>query len=411
MKVIGVETVHVAEFGNLVWARIHTDAGLVGLGETFRNPRATIAYVHETCAPALIGRDPLARSGLMRDLRERVGNHFSGYPTRSIEVRGNSAIDMALWDLAGQALGAPLYQLLGGKARERIRVYNTCASRDYNAVVRQSSNVRQETRGATPMPKIESGDDLMLQVHEPARLARELMAQGVSAMKIWPFDAAALANNGDAISAAELEAALWPVAEIRRELGKAMDIMIEFHGLWRLPAALKIARALADYGVFWLEEPISGHNPVDLAEYRRNAPAFVAAGENMGTLPWYKDVFMRSAVDVAHFDIAWVGGLSEGQRIAHLAEAFDRPIAPHDCTGPVTLANNVHLLAAAPNGLICETVRAYFSGFYDVLVTELPPIENGFIAPLTGPGVGTRLANDVFKRADVTVQLSGQRCG
>ena len=95
MKIIGVETVHVGEFSNLVWVRLHTDAGLIGLGETFRNPLATIAYIHETCAPALIGRDPLNRVAAIRDIRDRVGNHFSGYPTRSIEVRGNSAVDMA----------------------------------------------------------------------------------------------------------------------------------------------------------------------------------------------------------------------------------------------------------------------------------------------------------------------------
>jgi L-alanine-DL-glutamate epimerase-like enolase superfamily enzyme len=237
------------------------------------------------------------------------------------------------------------------------------------------------------------------------------MAQGVSAMKIWPFDVAALKNNGNHISAAELEAALWPIKEIRRELGSAMEILIEFHALWNLPTAQKIADALADYDIFWLEEPIGGHNLADLAEYRRTAPTLVAAGENLGTLPWYKDAFMRGAVDVAHFDIAWVGGLSEGQRIAHLAEAFDRPIAPHDCTGPVTLTNNVHLLAAAPNGLICETVRAYFDDFYDVLMTALPAIDNGFIAPLSTPGLGTSLSPDVFKRADVSVQLSGVRCG
>ena len=243
MKIIGVETVHVAEFSNLVWVRLHTESGLIGLGETFRNPRATIAYVHETCAPALIGRDARARAALERDIRDKVGNHFSGYPTRSVEVRGNSAVDMALWDLAGKSLGVPLYQLLGGRSRDTIRIYNTCASSDYNAVARQNYNTRLEERGERPAEPIASGDDLMLQVHEPARLACELLDAGITGMKIWPFDVAALRNNGDQISAAELESALWPVKEIRREVGDAMDVMIEFHALWRLPAAIKIARA------------------------------------------------------------------------------------------------------------------------------------------------------------------------
>jgi L-alanine-DL-glutamate epimerase-like enolase superfamily enzyme len=246
-------------------------------------------------------------------------------------------------------------------------------------------------------------------VFEPAQLARELLAEGITAMKIWPFDVFALRSDGAEVSTEDLTKAMWPIEQIRSEAGDRMDILIEYHGLWRLPAALKIAHALRDHDIFWHEEPVWMQNFDDVARYRERVRGRVAGSENLGTVPWYREVFMRGAVDVAHFDIGWIGGLSEGQRIAHLAAAFDRCIAPHDCTGPLTLIANVHLLVAAPNGLICETVRSHVQGFYQRIVTEMPRIERGFIYPLEDPGLGTELDPALFERKDVRVRLTGER--
>jgi galactonate dehydratase len=126
MRITAIETVQVEEFSNMLWVRVHTDEGIVGLGETFRNPVAIAAYVHETCAPYLRGKDPLQIERHAHGLMHRVGNHFEGFPSRSVEIRGNSAIDLALWDIFGKASGLALHQLLGGLSRERIRIYNTC---------------------------------------------------------------------------------------------------------------------------------------------------------------------------------------------------------------------------------------------------------------------------------------------
>ena len=153
-----------------------------------------------------------------------------------------------------------------------------------------------------------------------------------------------------------------------------MDIMIEYHGLWRAACGSEDSRnALKDYDIYWHEEPVWMQNFDDVARYRDRVNTQVAGSENFGTTQWYREMFVRGAVDVANFDIAWVGGISEAQRIAHLAAAFDRAIAPHDCTGPVTLLANVHLLMAYPNGLIAETVRAHTNGSYADIVTTLPP--------------------------------------
>jgi galactonate dehydratase len=408
MKIIGVETFQAKGFGNLLWVLIHTDDGLIGLGETFRNPEATIAYVHETCAPFLLGEDPTHREKLTHSLSYRIGNHFNGFPSRSVEVRGNSAVDMALWDLCGKAVGLPLYRLLGGPFRTECRIYNTCAGGNYNNQIRQGYNTELLSRDDQAPSSIGSYEDLLLQVYEPARLARELLASGITAMKIWPFDVFALRSGAADISRGDLHKAIWPIEQIRKEVGGSMDIMIEYHGLWRLPAALKIANALKDYDIYWHEEPVWMQNFDDVARYRDRVNTQVAGSENFGTTQWYREMFVRGAVDVANFDIAWVGGISEAQRIAHLAAAFDRAIAPHDCTGPVTLLANVHLLMAYPNGLIAETVRAHTNGFYADIVTTLPPIRNGLIHPTEAPGVGADLSPAFLARPDLNRRLSGR---
>ena len=405
MKITAVETVQVAEYGNLVWVELHTDEGPVGLGETFRNPEATVAYIHETCAPYLLGKHPLQLERHARALAAEVGNHFMGFPSRSVEVRGNSAVDFALWDLFGKAAGLPLWQLLGGPTRERIRIYNTCASAGYNRLARRDSNSLllrpdEQPTGSDPL------DDLVAQHHRPAELARALLEDGITAMKVWPFDAYAVASGGRQIDSADLKRGVQIVEAIRQAVGDRIDLMIEYHGLWQLPAALQIAAALADLDVYWHEDPVAMYHLDDLARYKERVRGRVAGSENLGTRAWYREAFGRGAIDVAHFDMAWTGGLTEGRKVAALAETFDRPIAPHDCAGPVLLVANTHLVFATENALILETVRAHYRSYYRDLVTILPRIEHGFAYPMEGPGLGTALRPELRGRADVAIRRS-----
>ncbi|WP_416952922.1 mandelate racemase/muconate lactonizing enzyme family protein [Tropicimonas sp.] len=411
MKIAGLETIQIEEFSNLVWVRIHTDEGLIGLGETFRNPKAVVAYLHETCGPYLIGKDPMNRAALSEALRHTVGNHFQGFPTRSVEIRGNSAVDIALWDLWGQMLGQPISNLLGGTIHETIRLYNTCANSGYNSKVREGYNSQIYSRDDPAPRDISRNEDLLMQVFEPARLARELLDEGITAMKIWPFDVHALRNRGQRISPAELRDALWPLEQIRAEVGDAMEIMIEYHGLWQLPAAIEIARAVEDFGIFWHEDPVGLEHLDDLAAFHDATSTRLAGSESHGTLLWYREMFGRGAIDVANFDMAWIGGLTEGQRIAHMALAHDRTIAPHDCTGPVTLLANLQLMAAMPNTLMAETVRSHLDGFYRAVMTAVPQVENGHIRPLTGPGLGAALNPEVFGRGDLLRIVTGKAAG
>jgi len=403
MKITALETLQVAEYSNLVWVRIETDAGLVGLGETFRNAEASVAYIHETCAPYLLGQDPRDVERHQQALMQSVGNRFAGYPTRSVECRGNSAVDIALWDLLGQSLDAPLWRLLGGLSRERVRIYNTCASADYNALARTSLNSKQHEHGSVARREFSAFDDLEAQMAAPGELAESLLEEGITGMKIWPFDAFATRSGGQHIALADLRTGVGIVEQIRKAVGDRIDIMMEYHGLWKLPQICQIARALDDFEVYWHEDPVPMHRFADLARFKAVTTARVCGSENLGTKAWYAEAFERGCIDVAHFDLCWIGGLTEGRKIAALAETYERPIAPHDCVGPITLIASSHLTLSAPNALIQETVRAFYRGYYRDLVTELPRIEDGYLYPMQGAGLGSALLADRFARDDVKI--------
>ena len=204
------------------------------------------------------------------------------------EIRAISAVDMALWDLAGKVAGQPLYQLLGGASRERIPTYNTCYDH--------------------------------LDFHrEPERLAESLLESGIRAMKIWPFDPLARRGGGQRITAEEIQEGLEPLERIRQRFGRTMDVAMEFHGFWSLAAARQIARALEPLEPMWLEEMLPQDN---LAAYRELALATrlpLTLSERLMTRWGYRGTFENRAAAVIMPDIAWCGGISEAKKIATAA--------------------------------------------------------------------------------------------
>jgi L-alanine-DL-glutamate epimerase-like enolase superfamily enzyme len=385
MKITALETIQLPHLSNILWLHIHTDEGIVGLGETFRGADAVATYLHREVAPMLIGQNPLEIDRISKLLTET----YVGFRSSGVEIRAASAVDIALWDIFGKSAGLPVYQLLGGLSRPSIRTYNTCAGYSYNR--------RGSRRAIGAGDQVEGPyDDQIAFNTDAGALAESLLSEGITAMKIWPFDPYAVSGGGNFIHRSDLDKALLPFRQIRDAVGDKMEVMVELHSLWDLPSALAIARGLQEFRPFWLEDPIKMQDSEALAVFAQRSGLPVCASETLATRAQFVEILRKNAVDYVMLDISWCGGLSEAKKIATMAEAFQRPIAPHDCTGPVVFAASIHLALNAPNAIFQESVRAYYSSWYRDLVTVMPRIEAGRIYPFEGPGLGLALSEAVL---------------
>src|SRR6266542_861324 len=201
MKIAAIETIRLEEHPNSLFVRVHTDSGLVGLGDTWRMTDTVNEYVHKIAAPLLLGQDPFAIERHWRALYRGTaapGLHGS-------EIRGISAIDLALWDLFGQAQGLPIYRLLGGPTQDKVRIYNTCAGYRYGGAKPRGVDATF-TDGQAEGPY----EDLDAWKTDAGKLAKDLLSQGITAMKIWPFDAFGPETGGLWITAKQIEEGLRP---------------------------------------------------------------------------------------------------------------------------------------------------------------------------------------------------------
>ncbi|KJF72816.1 mandelate racemase/muconate lactonizing enzyme family protein [Agrobacterium arsenijevicii] len=397
MKITAIKTFRADEFSNVLWVHVETDQGVTGLGETFYGAAAVEAHIHDTLASRLMGRNPLHIEALHREML----NLPMGHASTGAEHRAASAIDIALWDVFGKVCGQPVHQMLGGLCVEKMRVYNTCAGSRY-VRTKKIKPVDTWNLGEETGPY----EDLDGFMNRAGELAEDLLSNGISAMKIWPFDPAAMENRGLFITAEQMKTAIRPFELIRKAVGDRMDIMVEFHSLWNLPVAKQIARALEPFKPTWYEDPIRMNSPQALSEFAHSTDVWTCASETLGTRFAYKEYLDRDAAHVVMADLCWTGGLTEGRKIAAMAETYHRPFAPHDCIGPVGFAAAIHMSFSQPNTLIQESVRAFYKGWYRELVTEVPRIEGGFVYPMEGPGLGTELQPSFFDRSDLTVRVT-----
>lgn len=384
---------------NNLWVRIHTDTGLMGLGETYYLPRAVAAIVHDVYAPLLIGRDPL-------DIENHWSNMFaltSFCGVMGAEMRAISAVDVALWDLAGQIAGLPIYMMLGGRSRDSIRAYNTCV-------------------GYGKYPDLDAWLN-----GRAGELAEDLLKQGTTAMKIWPFDqfapsiagigkerepmtvwgaVTAAGTLGHHISNEDLQRGIEIVADIRKAVGDRMDIAIEGHARWDLPSATRIAKALAPYDIMWLEEIMPPDNVDAYVRLKTETSIPICQSERVFTRFGFRPWIEKAAADIIMPDLSWGGGLTEGRKIAAMADTAYLPLTCHDTIGPVALWAATHLMLHAPNGVVMETVRAYIDGWYNDVVTDRIPFAEGRLSLPDRPGLGTRLHDDFTSRPNARVEIT-----
>jgi L-alanine-DL-glutamate epimerase-like enolase superfamily enzyme len=375
VKIVAIETIEYSRGINVhagaidwLWVRIHTDEGITGLGETYPSAAAEKAVIERSLAPVLLGRDPLCIDRLWADLFGTIS--YSGWA--GAEIRAISAIDIALWDIAGKEANAPIYQLLGGASRPAIRIYNTC----YDHVDFHS---------------------------EPVRLARELIASGIRAMKIWPFDPIAKETGGNYITAEQMRRGLEPLRLIREEFGGSIEVAMEFHGYWNLPCAIQIAQALEEYSPMWLEEMLPQDNMAAYRELADSTRLPLCLSERLMTRFGFRELLENRAARVIMPDIAWCGGISEARKIAGMAETWYLPVAPHNCGGPVLHIASAHLAANLTNLAILETVRRHYLDEYEGLLDfDLRPVDGELPLP-PGPGLGVALRSEALERPGVVI--------
>ena len=389
--ITAIETVQPRDlFPGLLLVRIHTEDGLIGHGETYYCAEAVQAMIHDWMARRMLGEDALAIESHWRFLYERAAN----FGVRGTELRAISALDVALWDILGQACNRPIYRLLGGPVRDKILVYNSCGNPKYGPS--KEGRLGWPGMGVVGDPG-PLGDSWKL-FNEPVALAQELVGLGYSGLKVWPFDGAAVQYGPSRIPHAEIEKAVQPLRDIRDKVGMDLDIFVDGHAHFQLPAALRIADALREVQPLWLEDVLKMDNLDTLADFRRQSGMPISASEMLLTRADYNEALRKNAADYVMIDPTWVGGISETARIAHLAQTYNIPVSMHDCTGPLTLFAGLHVGAAVANCCYQETVRAQIQTVYHELIDTEVRIANGYVDLPRGPGLGVRLNPDLFKK-------------
>ncbi len=395
-KITAIETVIPSDImPNLILLRVHTEDGLIGCGETYYTPHAIEALIHDWMAERLIGAEATDIEAHWRFLYERC----TAFGAPGAEMRALSAIDVALWDILGQVCGQPVWKLLGGAVQPRVRIYNTCGGPGYGAIKQVTSETAKHPGWPGYGDEGEPGplQDNWSSIHAAGDLAEELVAEGIAGMKVWPFDRYVHRDGGLYLSAADIEAGMKPLREIRERVGDKIEIMIEGHAFFQLAAALRLAEALKEIRPLWLEDVLRVDNVNTLADFRRQSGVPIAATEMLLGRTAHLSLLNAGAADYVMVDPTWAGGISETRRIIELAQAYNVPATMHDCTGPLTLYAGLHCAGASSNVVFQETVRAHIRTFYERLIDRQPIIENGRLLLPSDPGLGTALLPELFQ--------------
>ena len=338
--------------------RVMTDARITGIGEAYPvGPDKAVAETVRYFEDWVIGFDPFDGERIWHELY--AGSRF---PTGSVITAAISGIDQALWDIKGKALDTPVYQLLGGKVRDRIRVY-------------------QSAHGNTPEAM---GDH-----------ARQLIeTYGYTALKIGPS-----APNGDADPwAVQLDTAERRMAAVRVAVGDNIDIGVDPHAKILEPArALEMAERIRPYRPFFFEEPVRPEQFEPLAKLARKSPIPIATGECLYTKYEFQRLLATGAADIIQPDVCVTGGLTEMKKIAAMAEAHYVSVAPHNPLGPLATAVNVHFAATAPNFLILE-YHADDSGVRAEVLDEPIQLQDGYVSIPDRPGLGVELTEGILEK-------------
>ncbi|AEI48345.1 galactonate dehydratase [Runella slithyformis] len=360
MKITGIETyICHAYRTNWVFVKVLTDVdGLHGVGEaTLEYKEHTVAQACKELERALIGKDPHRIEEIWHSAYRDA--YWRGGP---VLMSALSAIEMALWDIKGKDLGVPVYQLLGGKVRESI----PCYANGWFAPAK------------TPA--------------EFADKAKQAVAQGFKALKWDPFGSSYLQ-----IERRQLNEAITCVGAVYDAVKDSADIIIEGHGRFDIPTAVRVGQALGDFDILWFEEPIPPQNLEGLAEVKRRVNVPISAGERLYNRWEFRSLFELKAADFIQPDVSHAGGIMELKKIAAMAEAYHIPICPHNPSGPIANAATLQLAACVPNFYLLETMSSDVP-WRKSISTEEVKFENGEMFISDKPGLGIDINIEEIKK-------------
>jgi len=360
MKIVDVKIyVLGTAWRNLTFARVITDEGLEGVGEVrmVNHTDALSGYLAEAVPRYVIGHDPAN----VEDLVQRM--YRNDYARAGeIAMSAIAVIEIACWDIMGQSLGKPVYQLLGGAVRDRIKAY----ANGWYTVER------------TP--------------HEFNQAAKRVIEKGYRALKLDPFGAGFYE-----LDRAEKSKAVALVEAVRDAVGPDSEILVEMHGRFNPATAVEIARELEPFKPSWIEEPVPPENLAALKKVAEKVSIPVATGERLHTRYDYRTLFELQAADIIQPDITQFGGLLETKKLAAWAEIYYVLVAPHNVGGPVSTAAALHFAASTPNFKIQEHFNDFTESWVKTAAPGNPEVVDGYFALPQGPGLGVKLNLDVVR--------------
>ncbi len=369
IKITDVRTAQVLVHGPQTHVRIYTDQGIYGQGECTDAAVGAASLIHGW-RRMLVGHDPLNVEAIWE--RIRTQGIFAGAQAGQY-VTALSAIEIALWDLTGKALGLPIYQLMGGKFRDKVLIY--CDS-DMEVPIGPESD----------------------------RKIPWIKAQGFKAMKIDLDDAGDPARwdsfNWTA-SNGEIDRMVKWVSSVRERVPADIALACDMHGRYDAPTGKKVAKELEPFKLMWLEEPVPAENIDAMADIRQSTSTPIACGENVYMRWGYRAVLEKEAVDIIQPDFQKVGGIGEAKKVANMAQAYYIPVAPHCVVSPIGVMATCHSCASYPNFLACEWHWINHQDVWDNWVKEGQIIVDGFVTPSDRPGIGLEMNEEVAKKTQI----------
>jgi galactonate dehydratase len=362
------------------WVRITTNAGIIGTGETYPGINGELGNLRDISSRFLMGKDPRDIDVIWRNIYQYQSMRNAG----GSDMRMLSAIDMALLDILGKSSGLPLYRLLGGKTRSRVKVYNT-------------------VMGGESLEGMRMGQDT-------ENIVKFLLDRGITGMKIYPFNEFSFMEKGaDAggqfISSEDLDKGVTWLKQIRETAGNKMEILIDAGGRWNLPSSQRILKAIEPYNVIHFEDiqiPSNAQQAYAVLAAESSVP--IAHSETMATRYELKDFLQERALDILSYDLCWCGGPSEGKKMSDMADAYNIPTSPHTAGGPLLWVSSIHVCTALANFLYTESHYNSYTQRYPYFLNNLPVPVGGYVTAPEAPGLGVEIRPELFKSGDAIVE-------